>query len=119
MNQINLIGRTTAEPKKITPKNGKPFTSFSIAVTENKDETFFFDCIAFEKQSETLQKYVKKGDKIFVTGRASLKKIESTDENGAKIYRQNFKIIVNSFEFCESKKTDKKIEFETDKDIPF
>ena len=41
-----------------TTQNGKKVASFSVAVSEGKDKTTWFSCIAFEKTAEVVERYV-------------------------------------------------------------
>lgn len=77
---------------------------FSIAVDsgygDNK-KTSFFNMTAFGKTAETLEKFVKKGTKVALECEANQN--QYTDKNGNKVNSVDF--IVKSFEFCESKST--------------
>lgn len=48
--------------------NGKKYMSFSIANDLNSEETCFFDVFAHEP-SEKMMEYMKKGQRIIVSGR--------------------------------------------------
>lgn len=87
-NKIFLGGRLTADPELKTLQTGTVICNFTIAVTrqfskgENKD-TDFFNCIAFGKTAELIQKYFVKGSSIFVTGSVQNR---SYEKDGQKRY---------------------------------
>ena len=59
----------------------------------------FFRCICFGKRGEAINKYFSKGHKIGIVGR--LQSGSYTDKDGVKRYTTD--IIVEDFDFCESK----------------
>lgn len=72
MNRIILMGRITAETE-IKEGNGIKYCNFSIAVDRNKKNgseaaTDFFNCTAFGKSAEFVTDYLKKGQRILVSG---------------------------------------------------
>ena len=63
LNKVILMGRLTADPElKHTPSN-VAVCSFSLAVNRsfNKDETDFFDIVAWRNTAEFVSKYFTKG----------------------------------------------------------
>lgn len=127
MNQLVLIGRTTDELERKVTTSGKSVVSFNIAVKRpyNSDVTDFFRCVAWEKTSDLMSQYVKKGDKIGITGILTTR--SWTTQSGEK--RSVVEILVNSFDFCGEKEKGEKIQFHdsntsfeeinTDDDLPF
>lgn len=107
MNKVILIGRATHDPD-IRYSQGESSTcvaSFSIAVDrrvkpEGSETADFFDCVAFGRLGEVFEKHVKKGTKMVIAGR--LQNDNYTNKEGVKVYRN--RIIVDEFEFAESKK---------------
>ena len=106
MNKVIMIGRLTRDPEIRYGQgaNGVMVGSFSIAVDrrfkrEGEPDADFFDCTTFGKQSEFVEKYLKKGIKIVVEGR--LQNDNYTNKDGQKVYRT--RIMVDSLEFAESK----------------
>ena len=63
MNQVNLRGRLTAEPELRYTESDKAYTRFTLAVNRpfKKDETDFFNIVAWSKTGEFCSKYFKKG----------------------------------------------------------
>ena len=128
-NKILLIGNLTRDPElKYTPSNTAVVT-FGLAVNRKwkdqdgteRQETCFVDCVAFANMANTINKYVHKGDPIFVEGRLHLD--SWTAEDGTK--RSKHKVIVQSAQFLGGKrrsgqeKAQQPAEQDTDQDIPF
>ena len=72
MNRIILMGRITADTE-IKEGNGIKYCNFSIAVDRNKKNgseaaTDFFNCTAFGQSAEFITGYIKKGQRILVSG---------------------------------------------------
>lgn len=106
MNKIILMGRLTRDPeiRYSQGENSMAVGRFSIAVDRKyqRDEdikTDFFNCITFGKLAEFVEKYLKKGIKIVVTGR--IQNNNYTNKNGEKVY--SIQIIADEIEFAESK----------------
>lgn len=94
MNNITIVGRLT---KDIEVKQGASSTYglFSIADRKDKDNTRFFNCTVFGKLAEVMTQYTNKGDKVAIHG-----ELDTTTKDKVTYYN----ILVNDFEFCESKK---------------
>lgn len=105
MNCVQLIGRLTKDPE-IYGKKDKKVAKYTLAVDRaytNEDgnrEADFIRCTVFGKAAEFVETYLSKGVKIGVTGRIQTGQYE--DEYGNTIYTTD--VIVNSHEFCQSKK---------------
>jgi single-strand DNA-binding protein len=104
MNKIILIGNLTKDPEIRVTQSGLKTANFSLAINDGKDKNGqeivqYFNLSCFDKQAELLEKYVKKGHKIMVAGRA---RNESWDKpDGTKGY--GFKVIANEIELLTSK----------------
>lgn len=77
---------------------------FSLAVDRpgkkaEKNNADFFNCTAFGKQAEFVEKYVKQGTRLLVTAR--VQNDVYTNREGQKVYA--VQMLVDSLEFCESK----------------
>ena len=103
MNNITLIGRLTKDPELKYSQSGKAFTKFSIAVTRefNRDEADFINCIAWDKRAETICEYLKKGRRIALQGRLS---VRSYEQNGETKWMTE--VIVDKFDFIDYQKSD-------------
>lgn len=114
MNKCILIGRLTKDPE-VRYTNGENVTAiarFSIAVdrrfknNNGEYETDFFNCTAFGKQGEFVEKYLKKGTKIVLSGR--IQNDNYTNRDGQKVTA--VQIITEEIEFAESKKNEQPTE---------
>lgn len=124
-NKILLIGNLTRDPElKYTPSN-IAVVNFGLAVNRKwkdqdgteKKETCFVECVAFTNAANAINKYVHKGDPIFVEGRLHLDSWLSDD--GTK--RSKLKVIIQSVQFLGRNKQEKVQQpaEDTDQDIPF
>ena len=101
MNRCEIIGRLTKDiDLRYTTKEQTAITRFTLAVDRRKKDAGadFIPCIAFGKTAEFLERYVKKGHKIAVTGRIQT---GSFEKNGQKVYTTD--VIIEDVEFLEPK----------------
>lgn len=109
MNKIMLIGNAGKDPEITTVKGDRKVAKFSLAVNEySKGEkgekvqnTQWFNIVAWDNSAETLAKYLKKGNQVYVEGRLSVKQ---TDKDGVKY--TNVDVILQSFKLLGSKSED-------------
>ena len=116
MNKAILTGRTVKELELRSTQNGTPMVRFTLAVERIKSKekgTDFVPCIAYGKVAELLYQYVRKGQKIGITGQI---KTGSYEKDGKKIYTCD--IIVDELEFLETKKVSES-PIQSDSDLPF
>lgn len=111
MNLVILMGRLTRDPEVSSSASGTTFARYSIAVDrkfkkEGEAEADFFNCTSFGKQAEFVEKYLKKGTKIVVSG--EIQNNNYTNKDGQKVY--DVRIMVHDVEFAESKNSDSKTE---------
>ena len=103
MNKSFFLARTCKDIEIRYTQSNKAVGRFSIAVDtgygENK-KTSFFNCVAWDKTAETLEKYAPKGTKLMLECEAVQNQYE--DKNGNK--RDSVEFVVKNFEFCEGKK---------------
>ena len=102
INKVVLLGNLTKDPELIRTGDGIVIAKFTLAVSRQlkKNETDFINCIAFGKTGETITKYFTKGSKIAITGNIRTGSYDAKD--GTKRYTTD--VIVETFEFVESKK---------------
>ena len=100
MNKVILMGRLTREPEMFGQKSKVARFCLAVDRSYGEDETDFFNCVSFGKQAEFVEKYLKKGIKVLVTGRLQNSSYE--DKQGNKV--TSTQIITEEVEFCESKK---------------
>ena len=106
MNKIILLGRLTRDPeiRYSQGENSMAIARFTIAANrrykrEGEPEADFFNCTAFGKQAEFVEKYLKQASKILVSGR--VQNDNYTNKEGQKVY--SVQIMVEELEFAESK----------------
>ena len=99
MNLVTLIGRLTRDPELRYSQSGKAFTKFSIAVQReyNKDEADFINCITWDKRAEAICEYLRKGRRLAIQGRLSVRNYEQDGET-----KWLTEVIVDKFEFIDS-----------------
>lgn len=104
MNKVIMMGRLTKDPDVRYTQAGKAVAGFSIAVdrrfkSEGQPQADFFNCSAFGKTAEFIEKYLRKGIKIALAGEVQN---DNYEKDGVKHY--GTKIIVDQVEFAESKR---------------
>ena len=101
MNRVELSGRLTSDPRE---NNGA--VKWTLAVDRRyvgKDGVRgadFIPCVAFGKTMEFVQKYLKKGTKIIMSGRILTGKF--TNDKNEEVYTTE--VVAEDIEFAESKK---------------
>jgi single-strand DNA-binding protein len=100
MNKVILIGNLVKDPEiknAVSGITGAPLkiASFSMAVNERKNKdgsqvVQYFNLSAFDKTAEILEKYVKKGHKVCVTG--GLKNRSWDKPDGTKGYATDIQV---------------------------
>ncbi len=103
VNKVILIGNLTRDPELKYLPSQTAVCEFGLAVNRRwtaqdgtqKEETTFVDCSSFGRQAETLSKYVKKGNPLFIEGRLKLDQWEAQD--GSK--RSKMRVVIENFQF--------------------
>ena len=103
LNQLNIIGRLTGDPKLTTTANGKALCKFSLAVDNwGKDAgATFFNCAAFEKKADVIAQYTSKGALVHISGRIQSRRY--TDQASGE-ERTVWDVTVNDVVLLSSKK---------------
>ena len=105
MNKFLIMGRLCTDPEIRYTSDQKAVCRFRFAVNrrfkrDDEPEADFFQCVAFGKIAETFEKCsMSKGTKLMIDG--EVRNNNYTDNDGVKHYTDQ--VIVNAFEFCESK----------------
>lgn len=109
MNKVILMGRLTRDPSiSYTQANSAQESTcvarYALAVDRrfNRDgerKADFISCVAFGRQAEFAEKYLRKGTKIAITGRIQTGSYANRDEQ--KVYTTD--VVVEEQEFAESK----------------
>lgn len=106
MNKVMLMGRLTRDPEVRYSQgvNQTAIARFSLAVDrrikrEGQPTADFFNCTAFGKQAEFIERYLHKGTKILISGRVENE--EYTNKDGQQV--RSTKIMIEEIEFAESR----------------
>lgn len=107
-NQIILVGNLTRDPQLRFLPSSMALCDFGLAVNEKyktkageeRENVLFVDCVAWGKQGETINQYMKKGSAILVSGKLKLETWE--DKNGGG-KRSKHSVSVESFQFLGGK----------------
>lgn len=105
MNKVILIGRLTRDPDIRYTADATAIARYTLAVDrrfkrDGETAADFIGCVAFKKNAEFAEKYLRKGTKIAVVGH--IQTGSYTNREGAKVYTTD--VIVEEQEFAESKK---------------
>lgn len=125
MNNVQLIGRLTADPRSIKNANGYTFCRFSIAVNryvkDKGNACDYINIVSMGKIAENCLKYLRKGSQVAIDGRIST---GSYEKDGVK--HQTFDVFANNIEFLTKISTeatqtslDELKEIEESGDMPF
>lgn len=107
MNKVILMGRLTRDPE-VRYSQGEQATAvarYTVAVDRrfkrdgDQQTADFISCVAFGRQGEFAEKYLRKGTKIVVTGR--IQTGSYTNKDGQKVYTTE--VVAEDHEFAESK----------------
>ena len=98
------MGRLTADPEITSTQSGTTIARYTVAVDrrfakDGQQKTDFFSCTSFGKQAEFVEKFLKKGVKVVVSGEMRLDTVQKDGKNVTYP-----KVAVNEIEFAESKK---------------
>jgi single-strand DNA-binding protein len=86
LNSVQLMGRLVADPELRYTQKGAPVCSFRIATSrryknretgEFQEETLFINVVAWRRQAELANDYLKKGSAVLIEGRLRSRQWES------------------------------------------
>ena len=106
MNKVIFMGRFTRDPEVRYSQGANPtaIARFTLAVNrrfkrDGEPEADFFNCTAFGKQAEFIERYMRKAVKVVVSGR--IENDNYTNKEGQMVY--SVKVMIEESEFAESK----------------
>ena len=122
MNNVQLIGRLTKDIDLRYTQNDKAVGRFTLAVNRmrKEDGADFISCKVWNKRAEVMEKYIKKGHRVAITGRIET---GSYERDGHTVYTTE--IVVDDFEFLEQRHQqsepdpDGYMPVDDDTDLPF
>lgn len=87
LNKVTIIGNVGSDPEMRFTPNGKPVTTFSVATNwvyttpegERKQETEWFNIVAWNKLAEQCNQFLGKGRLIYAEGRLHTRAWEGQD----------------------------------------
>jgi single-strand DNA-binding protein len=102
-----IIGNLGKDPEMKYNQDGKPITTFSVAVSrtwkspdgQQSEETEWFRVVAWERLAETCNEYLRKGSKVYIEGR--LKTRKWTAQDGQE--RQIVEVIASDMQMLDSR----------------
>ena len=108
MNKVILMGRLTRDPEVRYSQgdNSMAIARYTLAVdrraarsNDGEQSADFINCVAFNRNGEFAEKYLRKGTKIAVEGR--IQTGSYTNKEGQRVYTTE--VVVENQEFAESK----------------
>ena len=106
MNKVILMGRLTRDPdvRYTTGEKQMSIARYTLAVDrrfkrDGEQTADFITCVAFDRNAEFAEKYLKQGTKVCVTGR--IQTGSYTNKDGVKVYTTD--VVIEECEFAESK----------------
>lgn len=116
MNRVMLLGRLTKEPEiRFSQLNSTMIVNFTLAVNRKyvkqgeERQTDFINILTFSKLADFVQKYLKKGLQICISGRIQTRSWE--DNDGHNHYTTE--IVAEEIYFADSlKKSDESVLFD-------
>jgi single-strand DNA-binding protein len=102
LNKVLLMGNLTRDPQLSYLPSQTPVVEFGMAMNRRykkqdgsmADDTCFVDCRMYGKRAETINKYLKKGDPLFVEGRLQY---DAWEKDGRR--QSRLRVFVENFEF--------------------
>lgn len=93
LNKVMIIGHLGRDPEMRYTPSGRPVTSFSVATSrswtsaegERREETEWFNVVAWGNLAEICNQHLSKGQQVYVEGRLQTRGWE--DETGKKHFR--------------------------------
>ena len=108
MNNVQIIGRLTADPELRRTQSGISSCRFTVAVNrkyKNKDtdqyDADFISCVAWKQTAEFISRYFSKGKMIALQG--NLRTGSFQDRNHPDVTHYTTDVFVENVEFCGDK----------------
>jgi len=94
LNKVFVLGNLTADPDARALPSGQPVVNFRIATNrvfynkdkEKQEQVEFHSIVAFGRNAEIIQQYLKKGSLVLIEGRLQTRSWDDAS-TGAKKYR--------------------------------
>lgn len=87
MNKYIALGNLTKDPESKQTKSGKSICTFTLAVNNPNNNTFFIDVETWNKVADNCSRFLSKGRKVLIEGKLNLNTWESkTGEKRSKVF---------------------------------
>ena len=100
LNKVQVIGNLGRDPEIRYTNDNRPIANVTVATTESwskegskQEKTEWHRIVVFGKLAEVIEKYMKKGDKVYFEGKLQTR--QWTDKEGQERYTTE--IVVDSF----------------------
>ncbi|MCL5256304.1 MAG: single-stranded DNA-binding protein [Chloroflexi bacterium] len=122
LNKVMLIGNLGKDPEMRYTPGGSAVTTFSVACSrtwttpdgESKEETEWFNVVAWTKLAELCNQYLTKGSRVYIEGRLRTRSWEGQD--GQKRYRTE--VVANDMVMLDGKSREPASGSRFEEDIP-
>jgi single-strand DNA-binding protein len=112
LNKVMLMGNLTRDPELRYTPSGNAVVKFGIAINrrwrdqqtnEQREETTFVECEAWNSTAETINQYLRKTHPVFIEGRLKLDQWtdKATGQKRSKLF-----VAVDVFQFIEAKESE-------------
>ncbi len=105
-NKVMIIGNLVDAPRKAALRSGGSVIDIRLAVnrkTQNGDDVCYVDVTAFGQTGEVIERYVGKGDPLFVDGRLTME--QWTDKETGR-QRSRLKVIAETIQLIGGRRDD-------------
>jgi single-strand DNA-binding protein len=106
LNKVQLIGNLGADPEVRSTPNGSRVASFSLATSrqwtgtagDKQEKTEWHKCVAWNTKggalADLIEKYVHKGDKLFVEGRVEYRQYQDKENQTRYVTEINVRELI-------------------------
>ncbi|MDE6082424.1 MAG: single-stranded DNA-binding protein [Malacoplasma sp.] len=113
MNKVFMVGRLAQDPQQFVTQNGITQSRISVASSDNwnKNETYFFPCVAWQSTANFINAYLHKGDLVAIDGKLIRRSYVSKE--GKTVYV--IEVVIESIKPLYTKNNDTNIPSSLDK----
>lgn len=129
VNKITLLGRVGKEPDVRSLDNGKKVATFSLATSERytvngekKETTEWHNIVAWDPLAGVIEKYVNKGDMLYIEGKITNRSYNDKDGNNryiTEIIARELKMLGGNQKAAEKQQEEAAITTDSLDDLPF
>lgn len=129
VNKITLLGRVGKEPDVRSLDNGKKVATFSLATSERytvngekKETTEWHNIVAWDPLAGIIEKYVNKGDMLYIEGKITNRSYNDKDGNNryiTEIIARDLKMLGGNQKAAEKQQEEATITPDSLDDLPF